>query len=200
MGKRNWLIDSPWGFDSHAYSSAMPVTGEVFSDGTKASDGDYVVGAFVGDECRGIGQWKNGRVMMNVYGENSEAVHFIAYDVVEERYYEIVEEVNFTPDNQGSWYFPMTMTISSEITGMKDLYNELGLNLSMNGNYLTVNAGGKYIDKLTITNTSGVTMLSVSNLGTSATITTGQLPNGVYIVTASADGKTLYNKILKANK
>jgi hypothetical protein len=83
---------------------------------------------------------------------------------------------------------------------MKDLYNELGLNLSMNGNYLTVNAGGKYIDKLTITNTSGVTMLSVSNLGTSATITTGQLPNGVYIVTASADGKTLYNKILKANK
>lgn len=200
VGKRNWLIDSPWAFDSHAYSNAMPVTAELFADGFKASDGDYIVGAFVEDECRGVGQWRDGRIMMNVYGEADETVHFVAFDTDDDRYYDIMENVSFTADNQGSWFLPMTLTMGGETTGMKALYDEVAIRTSLNGDYLSVNIGGKLIDRLTITNTAGVNMLSVSNLGTGATITTGQLPSGVYIITVRAEGHTYYKKIVKANR
>jgi hypothetical protein len=178
----------------------MPVTAELFADGFKASDGDYIVGAFVEDECRGVGQWRDGRIMMNVYGEADETVHFVAFDTDDDRYYDIMENVSFTADNQGSWFLPMMLTMGSDTTGMKALYDEVAIRTSLNGDYLSVNIGGKLIDRLTITNTAGVNMLSVSNLGTGATITTGQLPSGVYIITVRAEGHTYYKKIVKANR
>jgi hypothetical protein len=92
----------------------------------------------------------------------------------------------------------MKLTLGNEATGLKQLNNDLSLKMA--GNYITVNAGGKYINRLTLTNMGGVAVLSVNDLGTGATITTGSLAEGMYIVTIQAEGKTYYEKILKANK
>lgn len=201
VAKRNWLINSPWAFDKYAYSNAMPVTAELYHGGTKASDGEYVVAAFVGDECRGVGQWKEGRLMMNVYGNDAETVHFVAANTNSDRYYEIVEKVSVKADNEGSWFMPMMMTIGNETTDIVKAQNdELTIRTMMSGDCLIINLGGKYIDKLMITNAAGVTVLSLNNLGTGGTITTGQLRTGVYIITVQAEGKTYYKKIIKANK
>lgn len=198
IGQHNWLIGSPWTFDKHAYPNVMPVTAEFYVDGTKTTDDEYVIAAFVGSECRGVGQWKEGRVLMNVFGDGSEDVTFMAYDRTSEQYYTVTEHVTFVADNSGSWFAPMKLTLGNEATGMKQLNSDLLLKVA--GNYITVNAGGKYINRLTVTNMGGVAVLTVNDLGTGATITTGSLADGMYIVTIQAEGKTYYEKILKANK
>lgn len=53
-------------------------------------------------------------------------------------------------------------------------------------------------DRLTITNSAGANVVTLSDLGTGATITTGQLPAGVYVITVKAAGKTYYKKVALA--
>jgi hypothetical protein len=197
IGKSNWLIGSPWTFDKHAYPNAMPVTAEFFVDGSKSTD-EYVVAAFVGDECRGVGRWIGGRLMMNVYGDGGENVTFKAYNKVNKHYYTVAESLKFKADNEGTWYAPIALTLGNETTGMSEVNKDLLI--SVGSSYITVNAGGKNISSLTLTNMGGVTVLSASDLGTGATITTGSLSDGMYIVTIKAEGKTYYEKILKGNK
>ena len=198
VGKRNWLMNSPWAFDRYAYKDVMPVTAELFADGSRAVDNEYVVGAFVGTECRGIGQWKDGRLLISVCGDSDDAVNFVAFEPNSEKYYELNESLRFAADNQGSWFAPIALTLGSEATGMKSLYD--GLKIEMTRDHIKVTAGGRPIDRLTITNLKGVTVLSVNNLGNGAVVATGSLLDGVYIITVEAEGKTFYKKIVKANK
>ena len=198
ISKRKYLINSPWTYDKYAYVNMMPVTAELYVNGTKAGDEEYTVGAFAGDVCRGIGQWKNGRLLISVYGDGNEDIRFVAVDNNTEKFYDITEVMRFKADNQGSWFAPTKLTLGSETTGMSEVNKDLLI--SIVGNAITVNAGGKIISSLTLTNMGGVTVLDVSNLGTGATITTGSLSDGMYIVTVKAEGKTYYEKILKCNK
>ena len=198
VGRRNWLIGSPWAFNKHAYPNVMPVTAEFFIDGVKCEDGQFTVAAFAGDECRGVGQWRDGRLMLNVHGDGGEKVTFMAYDKTTEQYYLVDESLTFKADNEGTWFVPMKLTLGNETTGMSEVNKDLFI--SVGSGYITVNAGGKNISSLTLTNMGGVTVLSASDLGTGATITTGSLSDGMYIATIKAEGKTYYEKILKGNK
>jgi hypothetical protein len=176
----------------------MPVTAEFYVNGTRADDGDYTVGAFAGDVCRGVGQWKNGRLLISVYGDANEDIRFVAFDNNSEKFYDVAETLVFTTDNQGSWFAPIALTLGSETTGLKQINN--GLLVKFGKDCITVNAGGKYINRLSVTNMSGVAVMNMSDLGKGATITTGSLSTGVYIVTMEVEGKTYYEKIVKANK
>jgi hypothetical protein len=198
VGQRNLLIGSPWAYDKYAYISMMPVTAEFYVNGTRADDGDYTVGAFAGDVCRGVGQWKNGRLLISVYGDANEDIRFVAFDNNSEKFYDVAETLVFTTDNQGSWFAPIALTLGSETTGLKQINN--GLLVKFGKDCITVNAGGKYINRLSVTNMSGVAVMNMSDLGKGATITTGSLSTGVYIVTMEVEGKTYYEKIVKANK
>ena len=197
-GQHNWLIGSPWTFDMHAYPNIMPVTAEFYVNGTKSADDEYVIAAFVGTECRGVGQWKEGRLVMNVFGDGGEDVTFMAYDKTSEQYYTIAEHVNFVADNSGSWFAPMKLTLGEEATGISQLNRDVLISVA--GDYITVNAGGKYISRLTLTNMSGVTVMTIRDLGIGATVTCKSLTDGMYIATVQAEGTTYYQKILKANK
>ena len=197
-GKRNWLIGSPWTNDKYAYPNIMPLFAEFYVDGVKSDDGEFVVAAFAGDECRGVGRWIKGRLMMNVCGDGGEEITFKAYHKDSEQYFTVVEHVTFVSDNCGSWFVPTKLTLGNETTGVSEVNKNLFI--SVGNGYITVNAGGKNISSLMITNMGGVTVLSASDLGTGATITTGSLSDGMYIVTIKAEGKTYYEKILKGNK
>ena len=198
IGKRNLFIGSPWTNDKYAYPNIMPLFAEFYVDGVKSDDGEFVVAAFAGDECRGVGQWIKGRLMMNVCGDGGEDITFMAYNKDSEQYFTVAEHVTFVSDNCGTWFAPTKLTLGNETTGMSEVNKDLFI--SIGSGYITVNTGGKNISSLTLTNMGGVTVLDVSDLGTGATITTGSLSDGMYIVTVKAEGKTYYEKILKGNK
>lgn len=199
VGRRNWLIGSPWAFNKHAYPNIMPLTAEFFVDGVRSTDSEFVVAAFAGDECRGVGQWCEGRLMMNVYGNGGEQLSFKAYNKQSEQYFTVAETQTFKADNEGSWFAPIALTLGSETTGIEALSDDLSVTPAVARDHITVSAGGRYISRLSLTNMSGVTVLDVSNLGTGATVTTSSMQEGLYILTVQAEGKTYYKKILKAN-
>ena len=55
-----------------AVNPVVPMTAVI----TDADASDYVVGAFVGDECRGVGVNVNGTVMINIHGQRGDVVTF----------------------------------------------------------------------------------------------------------------------------
>jgi hypothetical protein len=114
--------------------------------------------------------------------------------------YDLTEQMGFQADNIGTWSMPSTLTIGGQVTGIEKMYDKLTVTPAVARDYIIVSAGGHEISNLTLTNMSGKNVLSLSNLGKSATVTTGQLPAGVYIATVQANGKSYYKKILKVNK
>jgi hypothetical protein len=78
--------------------------------------------------------------------------------------------------------------------------SELAVTPLVANDHITVSAGGRQINRLTLTNMGGQTVVSVNDLGTSGVIALGALQDGLYIVTVQAEGNTYYQKIRKANK
>jgi hypothetical protein len=202
VSKRNWLIGSPWVYNKHAHPNIMAVTAELFVDGSKSDSKDYVVGAFNGDECVGVSQWNDGRLMMNVFGEGKENITFTAYNKATEQYFDITEHMQFLSGNEGTWLSPTALTLGEQkATGIGVVSNDdMSILPIIANDHFIINAGGRYISRVTLTSMNGTTVMNLTNVGTGATVTTNSLPNGVYIITVQAEGETFYKKIVKANQ
>jgi hypothetical protein len=200
VGKFNYLMNSPWAPAKYAYPDVMPLTAHLYDGGVKVNADEYVVGAFAGTECRGVGIWKDDRLLMSIYGQPGDEITFVAMQTSTGNCYDLTEQMDFQADNIGTWNMPSTLTIGGQVTGIEKRYDQLTVTPAVARDYIIVSAGGHEISTFTLTNMSGKNVLSLSNLGKSATITTGQLPAGVYIATVQANGKSYYKKILKVNK
>ena len=200
VGKFDYLMNSPWAPAKYAYPDVMPLTAQLYAGDVKVNADEYVVGAFAGTECRGVGIWKDDRLLMSIYGQPGDEITFVAIQTATGNCYDLTEQMGFQADNIGTWNMPSTLTIGGQVTGIEKMYDKLTVTPAVARDYIIVSAGGHEISNLTLTNMSGKNVLSLSNLGKSATVTTGQLPAGVYIATVQANGKSYYKKILKVNK
>ena len=193
-------VNSPWAYDKYAYANIMPVTAQLFDNGVKVDDVEFIVGAFAGTECRGIGTWIEGNLMMNVYGNGGEDIHFVVFNTANERFYDLKENVTFTADNLGTWQSPYRMSMHDHATGIESQSSDFSVTPVVAKDFITVNAGGRHISRLTITNAGGQTVVAINELGRGGVITTASLPEGVYIVTIQAEGQNYYQKIFKTSK
>ena len=200
IGKRNVLLGSPWACNAYAWPNVMPLTAQLYVDGEKAGQQEWIIAAFADTECRGIGQWKNGRVMMNVYGEGNEEIRFVAYNQSDETFFDLNEHLVFNADNVGSWHAPFALTLGGETTGVDVLNSDLTVTPAVAYDHITVSAGGRNIEYIALTNMAGTQVVAAANVGPKAVVATGSLAAGVYILTVKADGKTYYKKMMKANK
>lgn len=68
-----------WSVDIHKYPNNMSIVADLWDSQVKQEPEVYKVGAFVGEECRGIGQYVDGLLFITVYGEKSgEKISFRA--------------------------------------------------------------------------------------------------------------------------
>ena len=195
VNKRNYLIGSPWAPNKYAYPNIMPMTAELFEDGVRMDGSKYVIGAFAESECRGVGIWQDGRLLMTIYGEGGEDIRFIAAEKGSDYLYDITEIVSFAADNVGTWNAPYTLTLGGEVNKIDEVYSDFALTPDVANDHLTINLAGKEISRLTLTALNGQNMLSLKNVGKGATITTNSLPTGVYILSVQAEGQSYYKKI-----
>ena len=92
VGKRMAMSNSPWAYNKYGWQNQMPLTAQLYVDGIRANEDDYIVGAFAGTECRGIGRWMDGRLLMSVYGEGGEDIRFVAAEQNTDKFYDITNE------------------------------------------------------------------------------------------------------------
>ena len=146
--KRLAVDVAPWSVDVHKYPNMMCVTAELFN-GEAVVDGDnYYLGAFVGDECRGVAKYINGKYFLSVYGDKKATVNFVVVDKETGESYTVDETVDFNADVLGSVSAPypiyiVTPTgingITADAPSVKGIYNMMGQKVK------SASRGGVYV-------------------------------------------------------
>lgn len=198
IGKRKLLNGSPWAVDRYAYPNVMPLTAGLYDNGVKVADNEYVVAAFVESECRGVGLWKDGRLVMSVYGEDDEELRFMAFEPQSAIAYPLTETLTFGSEPVGSWNMPYTLTFDNGTVGIGNLYADVSVTPRVAYDHITVTIGGKDISRVSLTDMSGRTVVNMGTTGKEVTVPVALLPEGVYIVSVVADGQSYYQKIVKS--
>jgi hypothetical protein len=190
---------APWAVDKYKYPNVMCVVADVFEDGHKVEAGTYAVGAFCGEECRGIGQYVDGKLMMSVYGEGGETITFKAAQ--DEVVYGIKETAIYGTDLLGNLRSPYVLTVGDDATGIAGTVTA-GWNVwpTMVSTRLYVGRNGDVIDKLTLTDAYGATVMVCKDVASGHGIDVSRLADGVYIVTAVQGADVFYKKIVKVSR
>ncbi|MCF7911157.1 MAG: tandem-95 repeat protein [Candidatus Cloacimonetes bacterium] len=116
-----------WIFDYHDYEYSFTVWGVVEVDGVEINDLNDMIGAFVGDECRGIAQQSDNTVQYMEYFNRTfympaifsnttsgDVVTFKYYDASADMVYDVEGEVAFVADTQvGDGFDPYVFTVTT---------------------------------------------------------------------------------------
>ena len=108
-----------WTVDKRRYPNVMGIVADLYRNGQKEDADEWTVGAFAGEECRGVAQNVDGRLMMNVYGQGGEQIVFRAMYRESGEVVAISEQEAFRADLLGSVSEPYQLTIGA-VTGIVD--------------------------------------------------------------------------------
>lgn len=192
---RGLVNKTPWTADKHKYPKVMCLIADLYDAGALTED--YYVGAFCGTECRGVGKYVEGKLMMNIYGEGNEEITFIAMHCDSEVTFEIIEKLTFEEILLGNMTQAYPLHIGKE-TSVLNVKSDL--KVRMEGGMLYLSLNGKSFDRVTLTDLYGDVLLIEDNVATDEALNCIALPDGVYIVTIAQDGVMYYHKVLKACK
>ena len=107
---------SVWNYDDSRFANTMAVIAKIDVDDCNS----YTVGAFVGDECRGEGEFVNGKAYISVAGEMGEVVTFRLCDKWTGEFVDVTTELTFT-DMAGTAKSPVLMGVLDGTTGIVDI-------------------------------------------------------------------------------
>ena len=119
-GHRLALYQAPWNLNKNRYPNMMCITAELMVGEENAVPDSYFVGAFAGNECRGIGKYVDGVLYLSVYGNGNEKINFVAIDRETEEEFEVSETLTFVADVVGSINAPFYLHINGA-TGIEDI-------------------------------------------------------------------------------
>lgn len=188
---------APWIADRRKYADAMPVIAElVMSDGHAAEAESYFVGAFCGTECRGVGRWVDGRLMMNVWGRPGDELSFRIADAFDMKAEESVAStvIGFTPEMTGSLTEPLQIRMGN-MTGIESVKGDSPFSLLTEGDLLRVSGPTDLITEISLYTTDGMKVLSAASLP-DGTLSLAGLRPGVHVVSIAADENYSYYKIV----
>lgn len=191
------IEEVPWDVNKYKYPNIMCMIAELFVDETIIDMENCLVGAFCGKECRGIGKYVGGKVMMSVYGNNNEDITFRVKDSKTQKMYNVMESITFKETLLGSVNQPYPLHIS-DATDV--LHMRSALKVSIEGGNLYIYLNGKSFDSVMLTDVYGNTALSVDDVSQGEAIHVAMLPDGVYIVTAMQRDAIYNKKVIKVNQ
>ncbi len=124
ISRRKEKESNPWHCDAYKHPDVMAVTAQLYDRGMVVDANDYIVAAFCGDECRGVGLVVDGIIMMSVYGDGNENITFRAIEKNMDSILNIAESISFTADAIGRYTDPYRLTLGDEATGIIQIASE----------------------------------------------------------------------------
>jgi len=106
-----------WNYDARAFADNMTVVAAF--DGIDFPE-NCTVGAFVDGECRGQGQYADGRYFITVHGTAGESVSFVLYDEQSGDYWSVLGSLSFS-DKAGSVKAPLRLKVGERTTAIDNL-------------------------------------------------------------------------------
>ena len=111
-GKRAEAQQSPWEVNQHGYADMMCIIANLVHHDFTYSDPDWIVGAFVDDECRGVGRFIGDNLYLPVRGMEGETLTITVVSLTEEAGSDVKEHPAFVADVVGTVTEPLLLTMS----------------------------------------------------------------------------------------
>lgn len=186
-----------WNIVSSKYPSVMPVTSRIVkAGGIMAGDGEFEIGAFCGDECRGIGVYVDGWMMISVFGNTGDEISFRLLSNVTHSESLLPQKLEFTQEPVGSLNNPFTFDAgaTSSIDSINDGSHEVVVE---NGTLIVKGTDGS-IRLVEVYDLAGMKEASVD--GSEAdSLKIGNLNAGVHIVVIYTDGGACISRKIEIN-
>lgn len=193
---------SPWHFDSHKYPYNMNLIATVQTESGTAPAGLFTIGAFVGGECRGVGQYVGDKLYMTVYGDIStaETMTFKAVENTSQEEYAIVETVKFANALIGTVASPYKLTIGGA-AGINGTADNGDYNIYPNPvrNTLYVNGDIARLKGVYVIANNGVVVAKTDSY-TENGMDVASIVDGLYNVVLKTDNGTVVKRIMKVNQ
>ena len=106
--------DAPWNVDIHAHPNVTSIIATLDINDAPASNGNYTIGAFCGDECRGVAQHLNGLLYLNIHGDGGEQITFRLIDEEGQQHQIAQTLVHSTETVWGSRKEPFRFTLGGD--------------------------------------------------------------------------------------
>ena len=117
LNTQKTAAESVWQYDAGQFADNMAIVAEIPQLDFPA---DYTVGAFVGDECRGMGRAVLGnKMMICVAGKAGERVTFRLYNELTGEFFELDETITYS-QRAGSLKNPVKLTSDAIATGIAE--------------------------------------------------------------------------------
>lgn len=130
-----------WQYDASQWADNMTIVADIEGVGE-----DYTIGAFVGDECRGEGEWIDGKWFITVHGKTGEQISFRLYDESRGTYTDVQTTTKFS-QMAGSLASPMRLEVPliTGIVSMEQPEAEAQPVYDLSGRRTTATQHGLYI-------------------------------------------------------
>jgi hypothetical protein len=106
-----------WNYDARAFADNMTIVATF--DNVDFPE-NCTVGAFVDGECRGRGEYVDGRYFITVHGVMGESVSFVLYDGQAKTWWNVCGSLSFS-DKAGSVKTPLRLKVGSQTTSIDEL-------------------------------------------------------------------------------
>lgn len=192
---------SPWNYDANGYPDNTTLIGRLFVDGAPTVEGAYTVGAFCGEECRGIGKYVGDVLFLTVHGTiaTDRTVTFKAWENATGNELPVNETIKFKGQQEGSYQSPMAL----HANGTTDIAQASSVGYTVYPkplrSRLYINGDTEHIKAVKVLSSDGAVNLAQNGYSEQGMDVSG-LQSGVYVVAiVSTDGKVYYEKVIKAN-
>lgn len=193
----NYTYRSLWNYDKYKYADNMSIVARLYNDSEQAVPGKYSIGAYVGNECRGMGVEVNGHFFITVNGDNvEEAVTFKVIDISSGEIYIVKESLQFVNDITGNITNPLKLHftdpsgIDENGYGFTVYPNPVKDKLFINGDYSSVT-------ELRVIDARGVTVLIPEVESGETGIDVSGLLDGTYVLIINTQKNVAQHRFVK---
>lgn len=189
------VSSAPWHYDKKDYADNQTLIAELFDEDVKVFDGTFTVGAFCGNECRGVGEYIDGHLFFTIHGTLNDDIKFKTIENATGTERDVNESLTFGEHPVGTYSNPYRLTLGKS-DGVDNIYT-YDLNIYPNPVRDTMFIEGDLTDvtSVKVISVSGITLISTDSFEHGVDVAT--IPDGVYVVAILTTHGVTYRKIFK---
>ncbi len=198
IGLREMISEPAWSVNYHKWADNMTMVATLFIDDWEAIPGTYSVGAFCGDECRGVAQVVDEKLFITVHGSPGDVISFKAMENLTNKVSTAEEMIEFSEVHFGNLEEPFELHIINYDSGLADAVVEKSYNIYPNPvrDRLYVNGDLQSVSRVKILDINGKLLIDeVYHDGVDVT----NLDTGTYIACIVTTQGIVYKKFIKAS-
>ena len=187
-----------WKYDARQYADNMTVLARLYNGEQQVEADKYLIGAFSGNECRGVAVEKEGHIFLTVHGEQAgEQISLRAFDVASGKEYMIKEELDFSSDvMKGSYASPESLHLGDP-TGIHNIGTGMFIYPNPVRDRLYVRGEVDNIEDIRVVSTAGQTCIVTDRLSAEEGIDVSSLSKGIYFIVVKSVTDEIRQKFIK---